>query len=72
MHGVDTMPIYKKCRFCSECLAKYPEDVHLMIYPVTMAKCPRCKDVEFTEIVTDSVPRYPGAPVVVKKAKTLF
>ena len=67
--------LYKKCKFCSECLINYPGDVHLMIYPVSMSKCPRCKDVECTEIETDAVPMYLGAPVVVtpvKKPKTLF
>lgn len=64
--------IYKACRFCSWCKRNCPEDIALTIYPVEMKACPRCTDTEFTEVDTDAVPVYHGAPAAVKKTKTLF
>ena len=64
--------IYKQCNFCADCCKNHPEDIALTIYPLEMAKCPRCGDEASREIETDAVPRYKGAPVAGPKAKTLF
>lgn len=59
--------IYRQCKFCSECLKNYPEEIALTIYPVTMPHCPRCRDPVFAEIETDAWPKYLGAPAQPKE-----
>lgn len=62
----------KQCPFCAWCKRDYPDEIGLTIYPMQMKACPRCTETEFTEIETEAVPVYHGAPVVVKRTKTLF
>jgi hypothetical protein len=64
--------IYKKCLFCADCVKNYPEDIGLSLYPVEMTACPRCLLVAHVEVESEVLPRYKGAPAVVKKPKALF
>lgn len=64
--------IHNQCEFCAWCLKNYPDEIALTIYPVVMKKCPRCKCLNSTEIDTDAVPRYFGAPEPKTLEKSLF